>query len=277
MASPSLLALLFVALSTIVAMATSNFIIYAADLSLAHFTARLDNYAFATGIPLVVAPLLIAPLTYAIFRLTQLRAALERSVRTDALTGLLNRRGFFEHAQRVFEYADERSQPATVMMVDVDRFKDVNDAFGHAAGDDFLKRIARSLVEAIAGDSPHNVAARIGGDEFALVLTGLDPAAAGAVANRICRLVREPRNDAGREIPAPSVSVGVAMRLNHESLDAVMKAADDAAYRAKRSGRDRWEIAAAEAASVVAQDINSSRVKAREADSRTNQPVPTAA
>ena len=75
---------------------------------------------------------------------------MERSIRTDPLTGLLNRRGFFEHVQRTFEHADERSEPATVMMADVDRFKNINDTFGHAAGDDFLRRIARGIGAATA-------------------------------------------------------------------------------------------------------------------------------
>lgn len=250
MASPSLLALLLVGLSTMAAIAMSNLIIYSADVLLPHYAARFDNYAFATGIPLGVAPLLIAPLAYAIFRLTELKATLERSIRTDPLTGLLNRRGFFEHVQRIFGRGDERSHPVTVMMVDVDRFKEINDTFGHAAGDDVLRRIARGISGAIGSDSPHSVAARIGGDEFAVLLVGLDPSAAVAAADRICRKVREAGNEGDKAIPAPSVSVGVAMRLDRQPLDAVMKAADDAAYRAKRSGRDRWEMA--DAASAVA-------------------------
>jgi diguanylate cyclase (GGDEF)-like protein len=278
MASPSLLALLLVALSTVAAVAMSNLIIYSADVLLPQYAARFDNYAFATGIPLAVAPLLIAPLAYAVFRLTELKAMLERNIRTDALTGLLNRRGFFEHAQRILEHGDEWSHAATIMMIDVDRFKDINDTFGHAAGDDVLRRIARGIGEAIGSDSPHNVAARIGGDEFAVVLVGLDPSAAAAAAERICRTVRYPGNDGNKAMPAPSVSVGVAMRLNREPLDVVMKAADGAAYHAKRSGRDRWEISATDTASAAAQEINSARASnASGAGSRAPQAVPAAA
>jgi diguanylate cyclase (GGDEF)-like protein len=252
MASSSLRALLIVAISTVVATAVSNLTIYSADLLLPNFTARLDNYAFATGIPLAVAPLLIAPLAYAIYRLTVLRAELERSVRTDALTGLLNRRGFFEHAERLFQQADTPAQTAAVMMVDVDRFKDINDRFGHATGDDVLRHISRSIGEAIGSTSRNNIAARIGGDEFAVLLVGRDPSAVAAAAARICQTVSGSRNHRDQAIPAPTISVGVAMRSNDEPLDAVMKAADDAAYEAKRSGRDRWVLAAADAADPAA-------------------------
>lgn len=276
MVSPSLLALLLVALSTVAAMAMSNFIIYTADLLLPQFAARFDNYAFATGIPFGVAPLLIAPLAYAIFRLTELKAMLELSIVTDPLTGLLNRRGFFEHVQRILEQGDELSHSATVMMVDVDRFKDINDTFGHAAGDDLLRRIARGIDEAIGRDSPDGIAARIGGDEFAILLVGLDRPAAAAAADRVCQKVREARNAEDEAMPAPSVSVGVAMRVNRDPLDALMKAADEAAYRAKRSGRDRWEMA--DAGSGVAQGITSARASnAREAASRVHEAIPAAA
>lgn len=164
------------------------------------------------------------------------------------------------------------------MMVDVDRFKNINDTFGHAAGDDFLRRIARGIGEAIGGDSPHNISARIGGDEFAVLLVGLDRSGAAAAADRICRKVRQARNEGAKAVRAPSVSVGIAMRFNRQPLDAVMKAADDAAYRAKRSGRDRWEMAVTDSASAVVQDGASKTGEAGSlAGSRAYRAVPAAA
>ena len=244
MASPTKVAVLIVAITTVIAVAASNLIIYVTDLLLPGFEARFDNYAFSTGIPLAVSPILIVPLAYAIYRLTQLKAELERSVRTDALTGLLNRRGFFERAEEAFRQADVRGLPVALMMVDVDRFKEANDALGHAFGDDLLRHIAQSIDEAVAGSSPHTVVARIGGDEFAVLLAGPDASAANAVAERICRRVRGGSELHDKAIPAPSVSVGLAMRSRSQSLDAAMKAADGAAYQAKRAGRDRWVLAA---------------------------------
>ena len=244
LASPTKIAVLIVAITTVIAVAASNLVIYVTDLLLPGFEARFDNYAFSTGIPLAVSPLLIAPLAYAIYRLTQLKAELERSVRTDALTGLLNRRGFFERAEDAFRQDDVRELPIALMMVDVDRFKEANDALGHAFGDDLLRHIARSIDEAVAGSSPHNVVARIGGDEFAVLLAGPDATAASAAAERVCRSVRGQIARHDETVPAPSVSVGLAKRIRNEPLDSTMKAADDAAYQAKRAGRDRWVLAA---------------------------------
>ena len=252
LASPIKVAVLIVAITTVIAVAASNLIIYVTDLLLPGFEARFDNYAFSTGIPLAVSPLLIAPLAYAIYRLTQLKAELERSVRTDALTGLMNRRGFFERAEEAFRQADVRGLPLALMMVDVDRFKEANDALGHAFGDDLLKHIARSVDEAVAGSSPQTVVARIGGDEFAVLLAASDASMASAVAERICRGVRAPIARHDDTVPAPSVSVGLAMRSHRQPLDAAMKAADDAAYQAKRAGRDRWVLAAPVQESVPA-------------------------
>lgn len=243
MASPIKVAVLIVAITTVIAVAASNLVIYVTDLLLPGFEARFDNYAFATGIPLAVSPLLIAPLAYTIYRLTELKAELERGVRTDALTGLLNRRGFFECAEDAFRQADVRGLPLALMMVDVDRFKEANDALGHAFGDELLKHIAQNVNEVVAGSSPHTVVARIGGDEFAVLLAGPDASMASAAAERICQGVRGRIARHDETVPAPSVSVGLAMRSRGQPLDAAMKAADGAAYQAKRAGRDRWVLA----------------------------------
>lgn len=240
MASSSLRALLIVAITTVLAVVGSNAIIYVTDLLLEDYSARFDNYAFATGIPLAISPLLIVPLALAIYRLTELRATLERNIRTDALTGLFNRHGFFEHAQRVFDATGEGARRVAVMMIDVDNFKTINDTFGHAAGDEFLREISRRVVAAIGSASGQNVAARIGGDEFAVLLTGLEAPAAAVVADRLCRMVSAPVAGAEPGMPVPTVSVGLAMREPGQPVDAVMKAADDAAYEAKRAGRNRW-------------------------------------
>ncbi len=243
MTSPSMIALLTVALSTIVAIGLSNSVIYGTDLLLPEFTSRFDNYAFATGIPLAVAPLLILPLAYTISRLMTLNAEVQRRARTDALTGLLNPHGFFERAERALELPDERDD-VVLMMVDVDRFKEVNDTYGHAVGDDWLRHIAHSIDEAVGADIAQRVVGRIGGDEFSVLLVGQDASAASASADRICQFVRRRGGRHDGLTLVPTVSVGVAMRAPGQPLDAAMRAADDAAYQAKRAGRDCWVLAA---------------------------------
>ena len=241
MASPSVIASLIVAVTTIFAVITSNAVIYITDLLLPDFTSRFDNYAFATGIPLAVSPILVVPLAYTISRLMKLNEEVQRTARTDALTGLLNRYGFFERAERIFAAPDE---PVAVMMVDVDRFKEVNDTHGHATGDDYLRHIARGIVDAVGAEASQCIVARIGGDEFAVLLVGREALAGAATADRICRAVRWGLD--GHAGLVATVSVGVAMGSPGRPLDEAMRAADDAAYQAKRAGRDRWILAAPE-------------------------------
>ena len=247
MFSPLARAALILAGSTVIAAASSVAIIFVADLLLPNFTARFDNYAFALGIPLGVSPMLIYPLLLINFRKEQMQVALERMVRTDPLTGLANRRTFFERAAKAFgELRGPSTGPLAVLMIDIDHFKRLNDIYGHAAGDDMLKRAGGMIREAVTGgrESSPSLVARLGGEEFAVLLAGMDAVEASAVAERVCRCVRHAGITVGGEFLTTTVSVGLAVRAPGESLDATMRAADQAAYDAKRAGRDRWTPAA---------------------------------
>ncbi len=155
---------------------------------------------------------------------------------TDPLTGLLNRRALFDR------YGKGTMEPATAVLVfDLDHFKSINDTFGHASGDRVLKVFAAELsANCRAGDT----AARLGGEEFALVLKESAPGRAEKVAERIRKAF------AGREIYLEgesrrcTVSVGVAPgRSTPMELDTMLSAADKALYTAKRAGRNRIELA----------------------------------
>jgi diguanylate cyclase (GGDEF)-like protein len=137
------------------------------------------------------------------------------------------------------------SAPVALMMVDIDRFKTINDTFGHAIGDEVLRHVACSIEGAVANEADRrNLPARIGGDEFAVVLIGLSVPAACGVAERICRAVQGGCQLSGAEPETTSVSIGITFRAPGQDVDEAMKEADDAAYRAKRAGRDRWVLAA---------------------------------
>ncbi|MGV8932253.1 MAG: diguanylate cyclase [Luteimonas sp.] len=160
---------------------------------------------------------------------------LDQLSRTDPLTGLDNRRQWEEHAQRLLQGWHAGDGPASLVMVDIDSFKTINDGRGHAVGDDVLRAIASVLQDSIG---PDDHAARYGGDEFALVLA-VDEARAAVVAERICRQIRELAFPAAAGLRC-TASLGVAGATNRDtSLRRWMIAADAALYRAKRLGRDR--------------------------------------
>ena len=155
---------------------------------------------------------------------------------TDTLTGLANRRRFDEEFARAFGSAIRRSSPISVAIIDIDHFKDYNDAFGHQAGDEALRSIAEAIAESV--ERSGDFAARYGGEEFVVILedTGLDGAFAVAerIRNEVLRVGIPTRNDR-----TMSVRVGIATRRPGEPVDALLRRADQALYAAKNAGRNR--------------------------------------
>jgi two-component system cell cycle response regulator len=161
---------------------------------------------------------------------------LARLARRDALTGLPNRRALEEELVREVARAARAAAPLSAVVLDVDRFKLVNDGHGHAAGDAVLVEIARRAALALrSGD----LLGRLGGEEFAALLPGADLAAAVEVAERIrSRVAAEPIAAAGRAL-AVTVSLGCAALALGEDGAALLARADARLYDAKRGGRDR--------------------------------------
>jgi len=161
--------------------------------------------------------------------------AAEARASTDALTGLPNRRYFDEYVALLARRrrADDR---VGVLMIDVDRFKKLNDTYGHAVGDHVLRAIATAIGRTVRED---DVPARFGGEEFVVLLRNPTPEVALDVAERIRRAVVA-LDLRGLGVPSVSVSVGVAVASPpHVAIDALIAEADRALYRAKRAGRDR--------------------------------------
>jgi diguanylate cyclase (GGDEF)-like protein len=155
----------------------------------------------------------------------------------DSLTGLYNRQYLADAARRLCALDDRNSRPAVAaLMIDLDRFKGVNDTYGHAVGDQVLRQVAKSIVEgARAGD----IVVRYGGEEFVVLLSGVGLNAALSVAERVRASVAETENDG----PNITASVGVALRTEKESFEQLVERADKAMYFAKASGRDRVGVA----------------------------------
>jgi diguanylate cyclase (GGDEF)-like protein/PAS domain S-box-containing protein len=162
--------------------------------------------------------------------------------RTDPLTGLLNRRAFLEAMQRQTTRLDREAAPGTLMFIDLDEFKAVNDSQGHAAGDAVLVRLADMLRRLVR---PSDLVARLGGDEFAVWLGGVDQATAAERADHLCRTAPAELGSVATEAFAGlGLSVGIALRNpgSRESIEDLMRRADLAMYGVKRAGRNHWRV-----------------------------------
>lgn len=158
----------------------------------------------------------------------------EEAAFTDHLTGLANRRRFERQLEREVGRVLRFERPFTLLMIDIDNFKNLNDSFGHDAGDDAIRRISRVLREGTRGI---DLAARIGGEEFAVLLVETALSAGVEVAERLRIAIKALETPSGGRITA---SFGVAeCPSDAQTASEILKAADVALYEAKRSGRDR--------------------------------------
>lgn len=194
----------------------------------------------ATVIPILVSfPVAIIlqreriKLSLALEQLEEAHTELARTSRTDALTGLLNR-GALMAAIRELQ---SEGRSGAMLMIDIDHFKTINDTYGHAAGDEALRRVATAIAEKAR---PTDLVGRLGGEEFAVFLPGCDGPTADSVAERIRQQI-----SALRFTPRPGVdhlitaSIGVAMGAPDGTIEDLFLRADRSLYAAKNSGRNR--------------------------------------
>ena len=166
---------------------------------------------------------------------------------TDSLTGIANRRLFDQRFELEWNEARRSGEPLSMLMVDVDWFKQYNDCYGHVAGDECLKAVS-NVLRGVA-QRPRDVAARLGGDEFAVLLPDCDSDAAAAIARECADAITRLRlpHGVGGAGDVISTSIGVATRVvdGRESSRAFLQAVDERLYAAKRGGRARIEALAA--------------------------------
>ncbi len=174
--------------------------------------------------------------------LKQLQQELEKSqqeAQTDILTSLLNKRGFEKRFELERIRAKQNETPFSIIMVDIDHFKKVNDTFGHLVGDSLLKSIANMLKSHLR---KNDIASRYGGEEFLILLpeTGIEGAKAAAQKIRDTLATKEWKlKETGEPMGRITISMGIALYKLNEPEEALIKRADDALYLAKNRGRDR--------------------------------------
>ena len=166
---------------------------------------------------------------------------LTRLSNLDALTGLANRRYFSTGFAKAWQDTLHAQEPISLLLIDIDHFKKINDEFGHLCGDETLVQLGRVLREGLRRDE--GIAARFGGEEFVVLLPGIAFDKALIIAERLRRLtrtVRLPMQD-GIEPPPATISIGVssARPQGHHQAEELFRDADAALYEAKAHGRDR--------------------------------------
>lgn len=200
----------------------------------------MELATLALGVLLAVtvlhAPYLspVVMLVVVVLRRSALVHELQQQATRDAKTGLLNAGAWRQEAERELIRAERIDGPISVLMIDLDHFKALNDAYGHQAGDGALKAVADCISDALRG---YDAVGRFGGEEFAALLADADGGQAERVATRLCERIRDLRTPHGGAVTA-SVGVGVG-RSGHHTLDDLISVADQALYVAKNAGRDR--------------------------------------
>ena len=184
-----------------------------------------------------------AELSTALEQLADVNSRLRESNRRDVLTGMFNRRHFREVFEQMLHHSAETRQPISLLLIDLDHFKQVNDDFGHLAGDECLRTLARTLADCLAPESA--VTARFGGEEFVVVLPGVSAARVLAIAERVRQHISAlPVRYGGKEITI-TASIGVFNVPTGSAIhvDEALHQADDALYAAKNAGRNRVHAA----------------------------------
>jgi diguanylate cyclase (GGDEF)-like protein len=169
----------------------------------------------------------------------RIAASFRQASLTDPLTGVMNRRGFFEIGERLLARARFSKEPVALVMFDIDQFKRINDEFGHATGDDVLIAFCRL---ASAQLRPNDLFARVGGDEFVTLLPNTVAQDAMALAERVRTVLETSSHIIDEHTISTTVSAGVVSSNNGIALEAFLSAADRALFRAKAAGRNCVEL-----------------------------------
>ncbi|GAA5316760.1 MAG: GGDEF domain-containing protein [Candidatus Pelagadaptatus aseana] len=178
---------------------------------------------------------LISALIFPLRNAVHYRQALLSALR-DPLTGAGNRAGMDQSLEREILLAQRYEQPLSILAIDIDFFKNINDKFGHVCGDDVLKEVAQSIAEVTRQT---DMTFRFGGEEFMVILSKTDLQGASLIAERVRKFIESLQVESHKELIKTTVSIGVSTLHQGDDNTSLFDRADKALYRAKRSGRNR--------------------------------------
>ncbi len=225
--------------STLISILISMFI----TLLIEYFTPNPDylwGLIIAGLVPLLIVPALTIRHHMLLFELEQSKQKIQELSQTDDLTQVANRRYLLNQAEHHLQLAERNQQPLTILMIDLDHFKEINDQYGHQVGDQVLKKTAETLERSVRST---DILARYGGEEFVLLMPQTSEENALETSQRLREnLVRE--QAASLSLPVVTVSIGVASteRIGYDLREMLVQA-DRAMYLAKNRGRDNCMVA----------------------------------
>ena len=215
------------------------------SLAAARAAQRNEIYQYALsaiGLALIGFSLLtVGAVRRAVLAERAAREELRRIASTDELTGVANRRELIASLNRAVAQANRTGRPLAFAILDIDHFKQVNDTYGHPAGDEVIRHVAQSAVDTMRGQ---DTVGRLGGEEFAIVLPDCKPDTAFAACERLRAAIQNQVIDTGEAQLSITLSTGVASYRRGDDVESLMGRADAALYDAKRGGRDRVLMAA---------------------------------
>ncbi|KXO12232.1 MULTISPECIES: GGDEF domain-containing protein [Marinobacter] len=223
-------------------------LIVASPLAIFLIAAVVAGLPIMTLVAVLIAPALLMFVTCILMAFVRkvavdgfiARESVNEVATTDPLTGLLNRRAFMPLLQQEHARAMRAEAPFSVILADLDKFKKVNDTWGHEAGDDVLKEVAARMRDCLR---KQDALCRWGGEEFLILLPGTDAEGARVVAEKCREQIQETPINMHGVHHTQTVSLGVAVFGQGEAIDHLVNRADGALYQAKQNGRNRVELA----------------------------------
>lgn len=192
------------------------------------------------GIFLISCILSIAILIVNVFEHRKIQQQLKNEAATDYLTGINNRKFFFESSHKAFENSIAQNKSMSFLMIDIDAFKEINDNYGHDIGDTILKKVAEELGKALRKE---DILCRLGGDEFTVLLLDTNQETALTIANRILENISQLQINTEKGDFGLTISIGISFLQREDTLvDSLLKRADQALYRAKETGRNKISL-----------------------------------